>query len=248
MRKNKICGFSLLELLVALSLMIIIVGATVTIFMGASKILNTTEEKMFIFQNARAAFDIISKDLRNAQDVDQFLLTIQNPVDTTSPQLLMKFLTTTSWVNSNDDTGNIITGETRIYYYLEKRNNKWNLKRHLVESNEKAGAFAQDPPDPINKSFDRTLTNDIMCQFINEANVSGTVLPSFSIDYFFFDTNDPQNLLVEKPVGSFVFDSSSDAPEKKFPFALRINIDITDDSQSTIRTFSKTIRLLPSQN
>ena len=92
MNKRRFYGFTLVELLISLSLMIIVVGSLVIIFNAVTKMMATTENTMFVFQNARAGLNNLAKDLKNTQDSDEYTLTISNPISDASPHVLIKFL------------------------------------------------------------------------------------------------------------------------------------------------------------
>ncbi|WP_372370164.1 prepilin-type N-terminal cleavage/methylation domain-containing protein [Candidatus Uabimicrobium sp. HlEnr_7] len=246
---NKKRGFTLIELLISLSLMIIIIGALVIIFDGVTGMMTTTENRMFIFQNARAGLNNLEKDLKNTQDNNDHIFTINNPQNDTSPHLLMKFLSTTSFMNSSSDDvePEIVTSEARIFYYLEEKNNRWTLKRHIVDAIAKdVNGLPVPDPDPVNESYEHTLANDIVCQFIAEENSNNIVKPSFQIDYFAFDTSNGQ-IQVIRP-NTIVFNNDIDDPLTKFPFAIRLNADLTDERGRLTRTFSKVVQLLITQD
>lgn len=249
MNNKNFRGFTLIELMISLSLMIIIVGALVVIFNGVTGMMTTTEHRMFIFQNARAGLNNLAKDLKNTQDSTDHTFTIINPQDSTSPHLLMKFLSTTSFMNSSSDNvvPEVITSEARILYYLEEKNERWTLKRHIVDAiaKDSSGISVADP-DPVNVSYEHTLANDIVCQFIAEEDFGGTIRPSFQIDYFFFNS-DNGNINVVRPT-RVAFTNEVNDPLTKFPFAIRLNVDITDDRGRLTRTFSRVIQLLITQD
>ncbi|GIW73334.1 MAG: hypothetical protein KatS3mg102_2876 [Planctomycetota bacterium] len=64
-------GFTLVELLVAIALMVIIVLQIQIIFNGARRLYERSDAMVQVFQNARAALDLLERDLRNAVKTDQ---------------------------------------------------------------------------------------------------------------------------------------------------------------------------------
>lgn len=58
-------GFTLVELMVAMALMMILTGSVVFIFMQAQKIFSTVDARVQVYQYARYAFDQMERDLAN---------------------------------------------------------------------------------------------------------------------------------------------------------------------------------------
>lgn len=250
MSKRRFYGFTLIELLISLSLMIIVIGSLVIIFNAVTKMMTATENTMFVFQNARAGLNNLAKDLKNTQDSDDYVLTIRNPIDDTSPHVLLKFLSTTSFMNSSSDDvePEIITSEARIIYYLEEINDRWTLKRHIVDAIAKDvnGLLVPDP-DPVNEPYEHTLADDIVCQYIAEEDSTGNIRPSIQIDYFFNDISTGE-IQVVRPALPVAFTNEINDPFTKFPFAIRLNVDLTDSRGRLIRTFSKVVQLLVTED
>lgn len=65
-RKLSQSGFTLIELMIALVLGLFIVGATSSLFLSNSQTLRTTESLSRIQENARSAFELMSRDIREA--------------------------------------------------------------------------------------------------------------------------------------------------------------------------------------
>ena len=63
-------GFTLIELLVAIALATILVSTVVTIFHGSTDIFKTSESRITIYGNARAAMDILARDLSSMLPLD----------------------------------------------------------------------------------------------------------------------------------------------------------------------------------
>ena len=67
--KQKYNGFTLIELMVSVALMLIIIGMTMVIFNSTSTTFTVAEAKVDIMQNARLALDTIAKDIANATNI-----------------------------------------------------------------------------------------------------------------------------------------------------------------------------------
>jgi prepilin-type N-terminal cleavage/methylation domain-containing protein len=64
-------GFTLVELMVAIALMVVIVLQIQIVFNGARKLYERSDAMVQVFQNARNALDMLERDLRNAVKTDQ---------------------------------------------------------------------------------------------------------------------------------------------------------------------------------
>src|SRR5688500_6949528 len=58
-------GFTLVELMVAMALMMILTGSVVFIFIQAQKIFSTVDARVQVYQYSRYAFDQMERDLAN---------------------------------------------------------------------------------------------------------------------------------------------------------------------------------------
>jgi prepilin-type N-terminal cleavage/methylation domain-containing protein len=67
MKKNS--GFTLMELLVAVGLMVILMTAIVTIFYRATDVMKINDARISIYENARSAMDILENDVKNSVPV-----------------------------------------------------------------------------------------------------------------------------------------------------------------------------------
>ena len=70
MKTRKNSGFTLMELLVAVGLMVILMTAIVLIFYRSTDVMKIQDARIQIYENARAAVDIIANDIQNAVPVD----------------------------------------------------------------------------------------------------------------------------------------------------------------------------------
>lgn len=139
-------GFTLVELLVAVALMVILVGAVVMVFTQSSQVISVSEAQMEVYQNARAAMEIIARDLASVQ-VNTDCHFVINSDPTSNP--IMSFTTISSW---EDTAGNRESGTVRVEYRLvQVTNNAFNMMRRLVE-----------PPD----SSSTQIVDSLLAQYI----------------------------------------------------------------------------------
>ncbi|MDR3559183.1 MAG: type II secretion system protein [Candidatus Pacebacteria bacterium] len=68
-KKNKLAGFSLIEMIVAMAIAVIIMLAVVAAFAGMVKTRNTVRDEQQDLENARNAMDTMAKELRFSSDV-----------------------------------------------------------------------------------------------------------------------------------------------------------------------------------
>ena len=59
-------GFTLIELMVSVALMLILVGAVIMVFSSSSEVFTAAEAKMSIHQNARVAMELMARELASA--------------------------------------------------------------------------------------------------------------------------------------------------------------------------------------
>jgi len=272
-KKNS--GFSLVELLVSLSLMLLLVGAAIVIFLNSSTVLISSEQRIAIFQNARAAFSLISKDISNATTGEGLDFVLRNPTKNNdpdrldeinnlelNPDILLEFITITSWLdpdpNIDSDKSGIITGKACVYYYLNKSGTRWSLKRLLVDLK----VLDEDPaPNNLDNLANITSIENINLPLRDPTSplkkrsknvLTNDVVCQF-IDVF---ANDLQaitinyffydNVLSIRTPKKIIFDNSDQ--EHKLPVAIRVIMDITDGKAQAVRTIAQTIWLVNSES
>ncbi|MHC4390440.1 MAG: PilW family protein [Planctomycetota bacterium] len=71
MRRARNEGFTLVELMIAIALMLIVVYQLNVVFNGSRQLFSRSEALVAVFQNARNAVDLIERDLSNAVSSDQ---------------------------------------------------------------------------------------------------------------------------------------------------------------------------------
>jgi len=99
--KQKYNGFTLIELMVSVALMLIIIGMTMVIFNSTSTTFTVAEAKVDIMQNARLALDTIAKDIANATEISG------NTITTVASYWVKK---------KNSTTTEKFTGKVKISY------------------------------------------------------------------------------------------------------------------------------------
>lgn len=70
MRNRRDSGFTLMELLVAVGLMVMLMTAIVLIFFRSADVMKIGDARIQIYENARAAIDVVASDVQNALPVD----------------------------------------------------------------------------------------------------------------------------------------------------------------------------------
>ena len=62
----RVAGFSLVELMTAMLLSTLLIGATISVFVSNKRVYSATEGLGRIQENARIAFELMSRDIREA--------------------------------------------------------------------------------------------------------------------------------------------------------------------------------------
>jgi prepilin-type N-terminal cleavage/methylation domain-containing protein len=145
-------GFTLIELLVAVGLMVILISAVVLVFARSTQVFATAESLMKIFQNARAAMNIMGREIGSALPLDsenqKFI--ICNPrtgnsirwkseassissltgSGVTLPPLvyqvtdpLLSFIGRTAWIDGTIIPAERVSGTAKIWYRLRRDQN-----------------------------------------------------------------------------------------------------------------------------
>ena len=139
---KKKTAFSLLELLVAVSVLSILLVILLNIVQGATNLWRTSENKVEAYREARAALQVISSDLRNAlasTNTSFFRTNISGYPSATN----LAFLATLPLSSQNIDS---LSDVCTVGYFLAYNNKSpvagatgrqsYNLYRYFVESNE----------------------------------------------------------------------------------------------------------------
>lgn len=111
--KKKNNGFTLIELMVSVGLMVLLLGIVFNIFTSTSEVVTRTEATMEMFQNARVIFDIMSQDFTNAREIAIF----DNMTTLSDSKDILTLITTTSWIDKNTNKQTI--GSAEVTYSLK---------------------------------------------------------------------------------------------------------------------------------
>lgn len=140
-------GFTLLELLISIALMLIVMMMLRTMFTSAQHMYVIASRRVEVFSQARVAMDLMEQDvLRMRQGGDEDSVQVRSlsladltdpvtarenfysalsdfdaPEDSQSPKMkeFLSFIGSTTWYDKQ--TGRYETGDARIYYYLKAR-------------------------------------------------------------------------------------------------------------------------------
>ena len=136
-------GFTLLEMLIALSLLAIIVAASVTVFRGIAQSWQRGETRSLRYQNARAIFDVMNREISSILPPDRRAPLLGSPADAsplktdgTGPALFFVALV----------PGAAPTDVTEIGYWLRGRDHM--LMRHL-DTNPDFDFLTVDADEPL---------------------------------------------------------------------------------------------------
>ncbi len=225
--KQKQNGFTLVELLVSVALMLILVGAVIMIFKDSSEVFSVSDAKMAVYQNARAAFELMARELTSADNSGNpgTMFVLCHKPKALNSQDLFQFRTTTSWVDGGRKSGTAI-----VTYSLEYSTDTtlWNLVRKVNVGG-------------------KTLTN-VLAQYIPVDT------RSVRIGYFKYDTgvnnwvymasDQPNKSDAEVVAGTkSTFSAQSPTYGPNLPDAIRLTITFTDRQRRVYRTISRTIWL-----
>ena len=173
-------GFTLVELLVSVVLMLILVGAVVEVFRHTSNAVSQAESTMEVYQNARAIFELISRDLASVQvgnGQNLILRQVANNID------FLEFHTITSWLRNGIEE----SGLARIAYRAQRKNNRWTLYRLVTP---------QGDPGPLGM--------DVLGQYLA---TDGGGNPSIRVEYF--DTGVSRFKAPDASHPNFTFDENN---------------------------------------
>lgn len=220
LRPSRHPGFTLIELMVSVALMLILVGAVIMIFKDSSEVFSMSDAKMSVYQNGRVALDLMARELTSADNnrvgTTEFPLVIRNPIAGNNQEIL-RFRTTTSWVDTN---GTRQSGTATVRYFLQTDNGMWTLMREINDAG--------------------TLSTDIVAQYI-PYNVNAVRMAAFE-----YDVPSRTWTYIQPAAGSSETYNYNTIP--RLPDAIRITLEFTDHQQRVVRTMTRTVWLPKSLN
>ena len=157
---KKKTAFSLLELLVAVSVLSILLVILLNIVQGATNLWRTSENKVEAYREARAALQVMSSDLKNILPSTNLAFFRTNL--TSSPSF--GFLATLPL--SSQNPGSSLSDVCTVGYFLAYSNKSpvagatgrqsYNLYRYFLESNETFVNLTANSTSALTTSFDTT--------------------------------------------------------------------------------------------
>lgn len=228
--KQKYNGFTLIELMVSVALMLIIIGMTMVIFNSTSTTFTVAEAKVDIMQNARLALDTIAKDIANATD-------IWGTLDKAT--LSLTLITVTNWIENSSS----VTGKAQVTYYISKAKQfdekiLYYLNRRIF----KVTGQTIDASGKITYSLANITDNDsALAEYLVAPNCTVDELKApFYFEYFIHSGSKDQNWnegkrpQTDNSTKQFYF-------KQELPPLVRITITITDEYMNACRTLSRMI-------
>lgn len=233
MKREKRQGFTLIELLVSVTLMLMLIGVVVSVFMQSSRVFTTAEAKMNIYQNARAAFGIMAREMASIDNSgDDFKIQGYS----SESESILEFMTTTSWMNGTTRE----SGSAFVRYFIKKHSKRdlWRLTR--VVENPKGTEVA----------------NSLLCEYIqykyqappNDHLKDTSNTPNISLNYFYYDTSETGKWKNSAVTAAKVFVHSSATEADKTPVAVRLTMSLTDAQNRVTRTVSRVIWIATAGN
>lgn len=217
-------GFTLIELMISVALMLVLVSSVVMVFNHTTTVFNVSEAKMSIYQNARAAMEIMAKELTSADntpltgyaggDYDGFNVAYNGTV---SAGGRFQFKSNTFWITGSSRQN----GMAVVDYYLQNvpGYNVRNLMRRVRRISITGSTTTLVE-----------VSNSILAQYVANDNTS------FQIDCFEYDAVGSQ--WKQYPTTTYPQTSPGD---NKLPGAVRITIKFTDRESRIVRVLSRTV-------
>ena len=149
-------AFSLLEILVAISVLSILLVVLLNIVHGSTTLWRTTENRAEAYREARAAIQVVSADLRNllpSTNTAYFLTNLPGSDASTRPNSQIGFLSTLPMTSQNTNNKSDLCA---VAYFLAYGNKapvagnqgpqSYNLYRYFTESNETFANLEKNAP------------------------------------------------------------------------------------------------------
>lgn len=246
-------GFTLIELMVAVSLMVILISGVVYIFFHSTQMFSMAEGLMKIFQNARAAFGIMGREISGCYSLEsgQQWFKLANPpgggavtwkpdpIDgTRSGQVSDPFvvmISQSSWLDgSKGPPSKLVVGPTKIHYRLRRDPGPVSASTITVTLER---VLLQPTVDDITSYLigeDGTTQLKIfedLCQFVRYDPAATRAF--FSLQFF----NSATGEFEDAPTIAERFHAgNANVKYQKLPGVIRINMQIVDDNLRRVRT------------
>ena len=201
--------------MISVVLMLVLVTSVVMVFTHSSEVFSISESKMEVYQNARAAFELITRELTSADNATGLSgyttftgFSFANPGSVGTNLTIFQFKTNTSW----SGTSGRESGTAVVEYYLKrmiKYPKLWELKRKVIP----AGTSS-------------AVVDNILAQYLPYST------SSIKIGYFEYVGS---NWVYREPANHSINVGNP------LPSAIRITINFTDKLQRVTRTLSKTV-------
>ena len=149
-------AFSLLEILVAISVLSILLVVLLNIVHGSTTLWRTAENRAEAYRESRAAIQVVSADLRNllpSTNSAHFITNLPGSDASTRPNSQIGFLTTIPVTAQNTNNKSDLCAVAYFLAYANKAPvagnqgpQSYNLYRYFIESNETFANLQQNAP------------------------------------------------------------------------------------------------------
>lgn len=224
--KQKYNGFTLIELMVSVALMLIIIGMTMVIFNSTSTTFTVAEAKVDIMQNARLALDTIAKDIANATAISGNTIIINNDRHNLDniPSTLLTVTTITNWMSGNTK----VTGKAQVKYGLTLFRNIDGARLYYLNRI----IYPESPTTPNTYPTPIDINSSILAEYLIDTSGNNSSLALF-FEYFMHSgtSNTDWN-------GPYSQDTIANSD---LPPLVRVTITVTDEFRTACRTLSRMI-------
>lgn len=241
--KQKYNGFTLIELMVSVALMLIIIGMTMVIFNSTSTTFTVAEAKVDIMQNARLALDTIAKDIANATAISGDNIETGITIETV----------TSYWAKnkSNDNKIEKFTGKVNVRYLIVEDisfndNKLYFLQRQIITTLDKNEYELIDLIQYIPEKKIQISASTI-AEYLIKPNIPGnestnaTNNESLYFEYFMHPGTRNTNWNGPYPLLPYPPETNPPIASTDLPPLVRVTITVTDEHMNACRTLSRMI-------
>lgn len=220
--KKKNNGFTLIELMVSVGLMVLLLGIVFNIFTSTSEVVTRTEATMEMFQNARVIFDIMSQDFTNAREIAVF----DNMTTLSDSKNILTLITTTSWIDKNTNKQTI--GSAEVTYSLKKTREFASKKLYYLQRKIK-DVDEENAPNVIGEYLVAPDATD------NNRNIP------FYVEAYKYNSLStyPETNSKWKNEGTLDKENENGNEKYKIPPAVRVTMTLADEFLRNRQTFSR---------